>query len=72
MAVAAYLVTIANKYVDGCSGGPDIAFLSSGVRRFTKQEVLFYERFFKRFEVQMGKKWAQMAGKLRTAAMFTL
>lgn len=37
--LAAYLVSVANRYIDGCGFGPDVAFIDREFQRVPKKEV---------------------------------
>jgi hypothetical protein len=54
----AYLVSLANKYIDGCGFGPDIAFFGSSgiVEEVSEQEKSSYEGKFEKLERDLANQ----------------
>jgi 20S proteasome alpha/beta subunit len=55
---AAYLVSVANRYVDGCSGGPDLSILNKDgtVTEVAAGVLSKHEAYFSLYEEQIGKE----------------
>ncbi len=49
--LGAYVVSVASRYINGCSGGPDVATLYAGRARFQGPDVLnAYARYYSDYE----------------------
>jgi hypothetical protein len=60
--VVAYLVSLANRYIDGCGFGPDVVFMGKGrecIMEISEKEKTAWAQKFKDFESGMSERIGQ-------------
>jgi 20S proteasome alpha/beta subunit len=59
----AYIISVANRFADGCSGGPDIISLTAGgiIQQASREFIRKTSEQFGQFEEMVGKEFSKLA-----------